>query len=120
MRRIQMDTGQDHRWKIARGFARFIIGLVFEVFLSETATVPVTSGQVHDIGLGGLAGSLESDVRIGQRVWLEFRLPPSAEPIRLLARVCHSESGRFGFEFLSITAEQRDLIRGACQGLPTA
>ena len=114
-----MDPGQEPRWKIARGFARFLINLTIDVFLSETATIPVTSGSVHDISLGGLGGSLESDVRVGQRVWLEFHLP-SDEALRLLSRVCHSENGRYGFEFLNITAEQRDRIRKACQGLPNA
>ena len=118
MRRI-MDPGQEPGWKIARGFARFLISLVVEVFLSESATIPVTSGRVHEIGLGGLGSTLESDVRVGQRVWLQFQLP-SADPIRLLSRVCHSESERFGFEFLEITPEQRELIRKACQGLPNA
>ena len=107
------------RWNIARGFARFLIELTVEVFLSETASVPVTSGSVHDIGLGGLSSMLESDLRVGQRVWLEFRLP-HGEPMRILSRVCHSESGRCGFEFLNIMAEQRDAIRTACQGLPNA
>ncbi len=115
--RLVMEAAPEPRWKIARGFARFLIDLTFEVFMSESASIPLTSGSVHDIGLGGLSGTLESDVRVGQRVWLEFRLP-NAEPLRLLARVCYGDSGRFGFEFLTITAEQREIIRKACQGLP--
>ncbi len=118
--RRSMDADKEPRWKIARGFARFLIDLTVDVFLSETASIPVTSGSVHDISLGGLAATMESDVRVGQRVWLEFRLPMTGDLLRLLSRVCHGEAGRFGFEFLNITAEQRERIRKACEGLPNA
>lgn len=115
MRPKPMDSGPDPRWKIARSFARFAIDLPFQVLLSETASIPVTTGRMRDISLGGLGGALESDVRVGQRVWVEFRLPGANEATRLLCRVCHGNLDRFGFEFLNITPQQRDAIRQACQ-----
>jgi len=108
----------DQHWKIARSFARFAIALPFSAFLSESASIPVTTGRTHDISLGGLGGMLEEGVGMGQRLWLEFVLPNAAGPMRLLSKVRHGNERRFGFQFLNITPEQQDAIRRACQGLP--
>jgi len=108
----------DQHWKIARSFARFAFDIPFAVFLSESASIPVTSGHTLDISLGGVGAILEEVVSIGQRLWLEFRLPNATDTMRLLSKVRHGNERRFGFQFLNITPEQRDAIRKACQGLP--
>ena len=108
----------DQHWKIARSFARFAFDIPFVVFLSESASIPVTKGKMRDISLGGVGGILEEAVGIGQRLWLEFRLPKAAEAMRVLSKVRHGSERRFGFQFLNVTPEQRDAIRQACQGLP--
>ncbi len=108
----------DQHWKIARSFARFAFDIPFAVYLSETASIPISTGTMRDISLGGVGGMLEEAVGIGQRLWLEFRLPNAADAMRLLSKVRHGSGHRFGFQFLNITPEQRDSIRQACQGLP--
>ncbi len=108
----------DQHWKITRSFARFAFDIPFAVFLSESASVPLTKGRMLDISLGGVGGSLEEPVVVGQRLWLEFRLPNAAQAMRVLSKVRHGSERRFGFQYLNITPEQRDAIRQACQGLP--
>lgn len=108
----------DQHWKIARSFARFAFDIPFAVFLSETASIPVATGKMRDLSLGGVGALLEEAVGIGQRLWLEFRLPNAAAAMRVLSKVRHGSERRFGFQFLDITPEQRDAIRQACQGLP--
>jgi len=108
----------DHHWKITRSFARFAFDVPFAVFLSESASIPITTGKMRDISLGGVGGMLEEAVGIGQRLWLEFRLPKATDAMRLLSKVRHGSERRFGFQFLNISPEQREAIRQACQELP--
>ncbi len=105
------------KWKITRSFARFAMEIEVSVMLSERASIPVSGGKTRDISLGGLGAFLEPPVAVGQKVWLEFRLPHAAEAIRVLSKVRHDYGERFGFQFLNISAEQQDQIRQACQGL---
>lgn len=80
--------------------------------------VPLT-GKIVDIGLGGLCASFPgAALAAGSRFYLEFRVPLAVAALRVLAKVRYAVEGRHGFQFLNITAEQRDLIRRACQGLP--
>lgn len=107
----------EKQWKITRSFARFAMQVPVAAMLSESASIPVSTGSMRDISLGGLAAALEPPVSVGQRLWLEFRLPKATAPMRLLSKVRHNYGERFGFQFLNIAPEQRDEIRQACQGL---
>ncbi|HVP44743.1 MAG TPA: PilZ domain-containing protein [Terriglobales bacterium] len=107
----------DAQWKITRSFARFALQVPVSAMMSESASIPVSSGRTRDISLGGLGAFLEPPVAVGQRLWVEFRLPPASAAMRILGKVQHDYGGRFGFQFLNITPEQQDEIRQACQGL---
>jgi c-di-GMP-binding flagellar brake protein YcgR len=107
----------EKQWKITRSFARFAMEVPVSAMLSESASIPVSSGKMRDISLGGVGAVLDPPVGVGQRLWLEFRLPNAAGSLRLLCKTRHNYDERFGFQFLNITPEQRDEIRQACQGL---
>ena len=111
------EGGPDPRWKIVRGFARFVVDLPFTILFSETGSEGAIRGRMTDLSLGGLHGILAEDVAVGQRLWVEFALPGAAEPLRIRCRVCHGFDRAYGFQFLNITPEQRDLVRAACQDL---
>ncbi len=113
-----MALESEKNWKITRSFARFALQVAVAAMLSESASIPVSSGTMRDISLGGLGAVLDPAVGVGQRLWLEFRLPQAASALRLLCKVRHNYGERFGLQFLNITPEQRDQIRQACQGLP--
>jgi len=112
-----MAESPEKHWKVTRSFARFALELPVAVMLSESASIPISSGKMRDISLGGLGAVLDPPVSLGQRLWLEFRLPGAETAMRLLCKVRHDYGQRFGFQFLDISGEQRDLIRQACQGL---
>ncbi len=111
------DPSEQH-WKITRSFARFAMQVPVSAMLSESASIPVATGTMRDISLGGLGAVLDPAVGVGQRLWVEFRLPEAATAMRLLCKVRHDYGERFGFQFLNITPGQRDEIRQSCQGLP--
>ena len=104
-------------WKITRGFPRFALEEPVAAMLSDSASIPVASGKMRDISLGGLAAALHPPVAVGQRLWLEFRLPGVAVPLRIMSKVRHDYGQRFGFQFLNITPEQRESIRKCCDSL---
>lgn len=107
----------EKQWKITRSFARFAMEVPVSAMLSESASIPVATGKMRDISLGGLGAVLDPPVGVGQRLWMEFRLPQATAAMRLLCKVRHNYGERFGFQFLNITPEQRDEIRQSCQGL---
>ena len=72
--------------------------------------VEVARGSCFDISIGGLGASVAGPIQLGQEVRLEFTLPPQEESLLLKAMVRHFEAGRCGFEFLTITPEDRDAI----------
>ncbi len=114
---MALEPSEQH-WKITRSFARFAMQVPVSAMMSESASIPVTTGTMRDISLGGVGAVFEPPVGVGQRLWVEFRLPQAASAMRLLCKVRHDYDGRFGLQFLNITPEQRDEIRQSCQGLP--
>ncbi len=110
------DAAPDPRWKIVRSFARFAFDASLSLYYSETGSSGL-KGRIADIGLGGLRALLSEDVAVGQRLWLEFSVPHAPEPLRILCKVKHGFDRNYGFQFLNITPEQRDLIRDACRDL---
>jgi c-di-GMP-binding flagellar brake protein YcgR len=108
----------EQQWKITRSFARFAMQVPVSAMLSESASIPVSTGTMRDISLGGVGAVLDPPVGVGQRLWIEFRLPQAAAPLRLLSKVRHNYGDRYGMQFLNITPEQRDQVRQSCQGLP--
>lgn len=108
--------GTAANWKIARSFPRFAIDL--PVTLSGGKLVSVISARIVDIGLGGVCVILPAgEIRPGERMQLEFALPQTTSPIALMAKLKYVVEERHGFQFLTITPEQRERIRRACEKL---
>ncbi len=110
-------TRQDpeQRWKIARGFPRFLLTVKVRLVTAEGGEE--IAGRMVDIGLGGFCAVLESELN-EKKVTAEFRVPLAKDPLMLKAIVRHNQGLRYGFQFLTITPEERDVIRRGCQTLP--
>lgn len=65
-------------------------------------------GITLDISEGGLGALVQSGLRVGETVSLEFALPD--HDLKAVAIVRHSSSSRSGFEFLGLTPEERQRI----------
>jgi TonB family protein len=66
-------------------------------------------GRSVDVGEGGIGAVLAAELFPGELVGVEFRLPDSG-PVLAKARVCYQERLRCGLQFLSIPAEQREML----------
>jgi hypothetical protein len=75
-------------------------------------------GWCNDISEGGLGATVAVPLQLGTEVGLEFAIPISPEPLRLNAVVRYTNGFRFGFEFLKLTPEQRQLVLTYVGGAP--
>ena len=103
-------------WKIARSFPRFAIDVPMTI--SGGKLESVLHGRIADIGLGGVCAILTvGHIRTGDRVQLEFALTGGSAPMSFMAKLKYVVEQRHGFQFLTITPEQRERIRRACENL---
>ena len=105
------------KWKVIRAFPRFGIGVGFSLQPAQAGALGLIHGRMVDIGLGGFGGVCSTEVKLRQRLAAEFHLPGSLEPLQVRVIVRYHRESRYGFEFLDISPQQRDLIRQACYGL---
>lgn len=108
---------QDRR-KYFRAFPRFALTVKLRVQYSSGLEQIELIGTTLEIGLGGLGATLDKPLLSKERVWLQFIVPGSPAPLRILSKLRHLNDGHYGFQFLSTTTEEREAIRSACEKLP--
>jgi c-di-GMP-binding flagellar brake protein YcgR len=64
-----------------------------------------------DISEGGFGAIVQGDLRVGEMVEIDVRI--AERPLSAVAIVRHTSSVRSGFEFLGLTAEERQQIANA-------
>lgn len=104
-----------------RRFPRFPLSVPADVTVLHAGIPYTIPGRSITLGEGGLGLALAGEVRAGDPVGLEFRLPDSGGRLRLKAVVRYQALLQCGLEFVSLTAEQQTLIehwtrRKAAQG----
>ena len=108
---------QDRR-KYFRAFPRFALTVKLRVQYSSGLEQIELTGTTTDIGLGGLGATLSRPLLSKERVWLQFIVPGTPNPLRILSKLRHLDDGHYGFQFLSTTPEERESIRASCEKLP--
>jgi PilZ domain-containing protein len=85
---------------------------LFSVPLRVQHLLAEGSGTTHGITLeiseGGMSAIVQGDLRIGEIADVDIPLP--AGPLSALAIVRHKTAGHFGFEFLGLKPEERQLL----------
>jgi hypothetical protein len=67
-------------------------------------------GRSSELGMDGAGATLSGELRVGEVVTLEFPVPLPPHVMRVRAIVRYSDGLRCGFEFLVVTAEQREAM----------
>ena len=93
-------------WPKTRQFERFEL----ETKLTVRTADAELRGWCADVGEGGLGGIIAARLFDRQEVAVEFELPSVREPLVVRAVVRYTNGFRYGFEFLSLTSEQREAI----------
>jgi hypothetical protein len=67
-------------------------------------------GRTLGISEAGISALLAADLEVGESVHLEFALPGNSQRLAVRAVVRNRGGARYGFEFLSLSGEQRGAI----------
>jgi c-di-GMP-binding flagellar brake protein YcgR len=110
-----MSQQKQHPWTLPRANPRYLLDLRLVVKAKETLL-----GRTKDIAEGGLGATIPGAIPIGEIVELELQLPETLEPLKLKAEVRYSKGFQYGFRFLNITEQQRELIRRTTHDLRLA
>ena len=93
-----------------RRVPRFPLSVPADVTVLRSGIPYTIPGRSITIGERGLGLALAGEVRAGDPVGLEFRLPDSGGRLRLKAVVRYQALLQCGLEFVNLTAEQQTLI----------
>lgn len=96
---------------VRRRLPRHAIAIPVDLTVLRSGIPASIPGRSLDIGEGGLCAILAGELRPGETVGVEFRLPQVNVPIRAKAAVRHQARLRCGIEFLGLSQEQQSIIR---------
>jgi PilZ domain len=104
----------------SRRFPRFPLDIKVSVHVFRAGENISFWGRSNELGQDGIGATLTGNLESGEVVALELMLPMAAFPIKFRALVRYRDGLRHGFEFLALTAMQRDQIRRVCERLAAA
>jgi TonB family protein len=93
-----------------RRFPRFPLSVPADITVLRSGIPYTIPGRSITLGEGGLGAVLAGELRAGDPVGLEFRLPESNGRLRLKAVVRYQALLQCGLEFVNLTSEQQTLI----------
>jgi hypothetical protein len=74
-------------------------------------------GRSTELGEDGIGGTLTAELEPGEVVSMELSLPLAHCPIKLRAIVRYRQGLHHGFEFLTMSDDQRQTLRRVCEML---
>ena len=80
----------------------------------EASTV---NGQLSDLSEGGAAIFVPSELKTGDAIEVQMKLPYSSSPVHVKALVRSRSSFRYGVEFVDLTVPVRRVLTRACSVL---
>ncbi|HEX3354699.1 MAG: PilZ domain-containing protein [Terriglobales bacterium] len=103
--------------KSPRRFARYPLNINISVHVFRGGESISLWGRSNELGEDGIGATMTGALESGEVVSMEMSLPMAASPIKFRALVRYRDGLRHGFEFLALSAAQRDEIRRACEVL---
>ena len=103
--------------KPARRFPRYTIDLRLSISAFRSDGPISMWGRSNELGQDGIGATLTGELEPGEVVSMEMSLPHSSFPIKIRAIVRYRQGLRHGFEFLTLTDEQRKAVCRVCEML---
>jgi TonB family protein len=94
-----------------RSFPRYPVKVPLDVIALRSGVPQNLPGRCADLSEGGVGAMVAGELSPGQQVAIELRLPNVGLPVRTRAVVRYQGAMRCGFEFVGLSAEQREMIR---------
>ncbi len=101
---------------IPRRVPRHPLAVPVDLTVLRSGVPDCIPGRSLDVGEGGLAAIVAGELRAGDSVGVEMRLPHANLPLTAKAVVRHQARLRCGLEFVGLSLEQQALIRHWSQG----
>jgi TonB family protein len=90
---------------------RYCVQAPMDVTVLRSGVPDTVPGRSENLSPRGVAGVLAAELKTGESVGIEIRLPQAATPLRARARVRYHDKLRCGMEFVGLSAEQQAEIR---------
>jgi PilZ domain len=103
----------------ARRYPRFAMDARMQVRMFQSGEFQSCWGRTTELGQDGISATLTGELQSGEIVSLEIPLPLSAYPLKVRAVVRYRDGLRYGFEFLTLNDNQREMLRRVCEVLAT-
>jgi PilZ domain len=103
--------------KTTRRFPRHALDVRVSVHAFRSGESVSFWGRSSELGEDGVGATLTGELEAGEVVSMELALPMAPFPIKFRALVRYRDGLRHGFEFLALSAAQRDEIRRICETL---
>jgi hypothetical protein len=103
----------------ARRFPRFAVDSRMQVRMFQGGEFLSCWGRTTELGQDGIGATLTGELETGEIVTLEIPLLLSSFPLKVRAIVRFRQGLRYGFEFLTLTEAQREMLRRVCEVLAT-
>jgi hypothetical protein len=100
-----------------RKYPRFAIDTRLQVKMFQNGEFRSCWGRSTELGQDGIGATLTGELEAGEIVSLEIPLPLSPYPLKVRGIVRYRQGLRYGFEFLTLSAAERDTIRRVCEML---
>ena len=94
-----------------RGFPRLAINVPLDVIALRSGVPEDLPGRCTDLSEDGVGAMVAGELSIGQQVAVELRLPNVGVPLRARALVRYQGRLHYGFEFVGLAPDQREMIR---------
>jgi hypothetical protein len=105
--------------RTSRRFPRHSLDIRVSVYAFRSGENVSFWGRSSEMGEDGIGATLTGELEPGEVVFMELVLPMASFPIKFRALVRYRNGLRHGFEFLTLSAAQRDEIRRLCHALAT-
>jgi len=100
-----------------RRYPRFPLDVRLSVHVMREGERISVWGRSHELGQDGIGGTLTGEIEPGEVVSMEMAMPLAAAPLKVRAIVRYRDGLRHGFEFLAMSAEQRETLARVCEML---
>jgi hypothetical protein len=118
-KKLELDKPAKPTEANARRYPRFAIDARLQVRMFQGGEFRTCWGRSTELGQDGIGATLTGDLETGEIVSLEIPLPLSPYPLKVRAIVRYRQGLRYGFEFLTLSDNQRDIVRRVCEVLAT-
>ena len=88
-----------------------------EVTVLRSGIPDTLPGRAVNVSERGMEAVLAGELKTGESVGVEVRLPSVSQPLRTRATVRYQDKLRYGLEFTAISNQQRNAIRDWARGL---